>query len=48
MKNVKKVYFQAPDAEILRERFKSIRNDLNDSDLILRYDLEQFLLPNEL
>ncbi len=41
-------HYKAPDAEILRERFKSIRNDLNDSDLILRYDLEQFLLPNEL
>lgn len=48
MKNLRKVYFQAPDAEILKERFLSIRDDIADSSLLCRYDVGQFLLPNEL
>lgn len=48
MKNLKKVYFQAPDAEMLKERFLSIRSDIPDSMLQIRYDIGQFLLPNEL
>lgn len=48
MKNLSKVYFQAPDADNLKERFLSIRTDLPISSLITRFDLGQFLLPNEL
>jgi len=48
IKNLKKVYFQAPDAEILKERFLSIREDIQEDKLVCRYDLGQFLLPNEL
>lgn len=48
MKNLKKVYFQAPDAEILKERFLSIRSDISDVMLQTRHDVGQFLLPNEL
>lgn len=48
MTNLKKVYFQAPDAENLRERFLSIRDDIDQSKLLVRKDIGQFLLPNEL
>lgn len=48
MSNLKRVYFQAPDAEILIERFKAIKDDINGIELIPKYDLEQFVLPNEL
>ncbi|NDW10495.1 hypothetical protein [Dysgonomonas sp. 520] len=48
MKNLKKVYFQAPDASVLKERFLSIRTDIPDNMLQERYDVGQFLLPNEL
>ena len=50
MKNLKRVYFQAPDAEILIERFKAIKNDIKEKDieLIPKYDLEQFVIPYEL
>lgn len=48
MKNLKRVYFQAPDAEILIERFKAIKDDVENIELIPKYDLEQFVLPNEL
>ena len=47
MKSLQKVYFQAPDADILKERFLSIRDDIESSSLLPRFDLEQFLLPNE-
>jgi hypothetical protein len=46
MPNLKKVYFQAPDCEILKERFLAIRDDI--SDLVLRRDKDQFVFPNEL
>lgn len=48
MKDLKKVYFQAPDANNLKERFLSIRDNIEKSSLLERYDLEQFVLPNEL
>nr|WP_288210272.1 hypothetical protein [uncultured Dysgonomonas sp.] len=48
MKNLKKVYFQAPDAENLKERFLSIRTDIPQDQLLCRHDVGQFLLPNEL
>lgn len=50
MKDLKRVYFQSPDAEILIEKFKAIKNDIKEKDieLIPRYDLEQFVIPYEL
>lgn len=47
MKKLKRVYFQAPDAEDLRERFLAIRDDLKKDDLLIRTDLKQFVFPNE-
>lgn len=47
MKNLKRVYFQAPDAKDLRERFLAIRDDLKNEDLLVRTDLRQFVFPNE-
>jgi len=47
MKDLKKVYFQAPDAEKLKERFLAIRNDISDENLITRFDKDQFVFPNE-
>lgn len=47
MVNLSKVYFQSPDAEILKERFLSIRDDIPDNLLLVRKDVGQFLLPNE-
>lgn len=46
MDSLKKVYFQAPNADKLSERFLSIRTDIKT--LLPRFDLDQFLLPNEL
>ncbi len=48
MGSLNKVYFQSPEAEIIRERFYSIRNDVPNKDLLVRNDVGQFLLPNEL
>ena len=48
MKNIEKVYFQAPDADNIKERFQAIRDDLDGKILVTRFDLDQFLLPNEL
>jgi len=42
-----KVYFQAPDAEDLRERFLAINDTIDQRNLVLRKDLMQFTLPNE-
>jgi hypothetical protein len=47
MNQLKKVYFQAPDAENLRERFLAVRDDINKNDLLIRTDLKQFVFPNE-
>lgn len=48
MTNLKRVYFQAPDAEILKERFQAFKDDLTGVELISKFDVGQFLLPNEL
>lgn len=48
MKNLKRVYFQAPDANALKERFQAIRSNIDPKDLVPRFDTEQFLLPDEL
>lgn len=47
MKDLNKVYFQAPDAQDLRERFLAIRDNLNKENLVIRTDLKQFVFPNE-
>jgi hypothetical protein len=48
MDKLEKVYFQAPDAQNLVERFESVRPDMDIKKLIPRFDTDQFLLPNEL
>lgn len=48
MKDLKKVYFQAPDAENIRERFLSIREDIAHNMLVPHSNIDQFLLPKEL
>lgn len=48
MPALRKVYFQAPDAENLRERFLAIRDDITPENLVLRKDKDQFVFPNEL
>lgn len=48
MTNLKRVYFQAPDAEILKERFEALKDDLKGIELLTKFDVGQFLLPNEL
>lgn len=47
MKNLKTVYFQAPDADDLKERFLAIRTDIKDENLKIRKDVNQFVFPNE-
>lgn len=48
MTNLNKVYFQAPDAENIKERFLSIRSNIKVENLISRFNVDQFFLPNEL
>jgi len=48
MTKLKRGYVQAPDADILIERFKAIRDDLSGIEILPKYDLGQFVLPNEL
>lgn len=48
MESLRRVYFQAPDADNLKERFQAIRDDIPIENLIPKYDTEQFFLPNEL
>lgn len=48
MKNLSKVYFQSPDAKNISERFLSIVPESKNIQLILRENVNQFLLPNEL
>lgn len=45
---LEKVYFQAPDAANLKERFKIIKDSIPDKKLITVTDLDQFTFPNEL
>lgn len=47
MKNLEKVYFQAPDADVIKERFLAIRDNIPDKDLIIRKDVIQFVFANE-
>lgn len=48
MTNLKRVYFQAPDADNLKERFQAFKDDINGIELVSKFDVDQFLLPNEL
>jgi hypothetical protein len=48
MTQLKKVYFQSPDADALKERFQAFKDNLTGIELISRFDVAQFLLPNEL
>lgn len=48
MNKLKRVYFQAPDAEIMKERFQEIKDDLTGVELLNKYDVGRFFLPNEL
>ena len=48
MTNLKKIYFQAPDADIMKERFQALRDDMTGVELLSKFDVGQFLLPNEL
>ena len=48
MTSLKKVYFQSPDAGKIKERFLSVRSDIQDSYLYERTNTDQFLLPDEL
>lgn len=48
MTKLKRVYIQAPDADIVIERFKAMRDDLSGIEILPKYDLGQFVLPNEL
>ena len=47
MKTLRKVYFQAPDADDLEERFKALETR-DGIELVKRFDKLQFLIPNEL
>lgn len=50
MSGLKTVYFQAPNehAKEIRERFRAIRKDYNDLNLVVYNDCDQFFLPPEL
>lgn len=48
MGKLSKVYFQSPEAKIIKERFQSICTRIDEKDLVLKEDTGQFLLPNEL
>jgi hypothetical protein len=48
MKSLTKVYFQSPQADILRDRFTAILPSFNKNQLIVYNDVGQFLLPDEL
>lgn len=47
MQGLKKVYFQAPDADSIKERFLAIRNDIKAESLLSIKDVHQFAFPNE-
>lgn len=48
MKYLEKIYFQNPQTNQNIERFKTIRNDLNDKSFIAYENCTEFLLPDEL
>ena len=47
MNKLEKVYFQAPDANDIKERFLAIRDDIAPDKLLTRFDVKQFVFPNE-
>jgi hypothetical protein len=48
MTKLEKVYFQSPEATGLIERFSSIRNDIDPTQLVPIENCAQFYIPNEL
>ena len=48
MSNLKKVYFQDLNPDMIIDRFKAIRTDIPEKDLVSVINTEQFYLPNEL
>ncbi|NHZ86755.1 MAG: hypothetical protein GWP19_12915 [Planctomycetia bacterium] len=48
MENIKRIYLQDPNPQILKERFQAIRSDITDDKIICLEKCEQFYLPNEL
>lgn len=48
MKNLSKVYFQAPDAENIKTRFQAVRSNMLPKDLVAYPEVGSFLLPDEL
>jgi len=48
MSQLRRVYFQSPEADSLIERFNAIKDEVKNIELVPMADVEQFLLPNEL
>ena|ERR1700757_4467 len=48
MHGLNKVYFQAPDADNIKERFLSILPTMENDRLVSRFNVDQFFLPDEL
>lgn len=48
LSNLKKVYFQSTESDAIKERFRSVRNDISENNLIPKNDLKQFLMPDEM
>jgi len=48
MNDLKKIYIQAPDAHDLKEKFSSIRQDFDKSQIVTIKNIDQFFLPHEL
>lgn len=48
MENLKRIYLQDPEPQILKEKFQAIRPDITDDIIVQIEKCEQFYLPNEL
>jgi len=48
MRNLKTVYIQDLDPKVIRDRFRSITNNISDADIVLSADKDQFVFPYEL
>lgn len=48
MTQLRKVYLQSPEADALEDRFKAIKDDLTNIEIVKVKDVGQFYLPNEL
>ncbi len=48
MGNLKTVYIQDINPKIIRDRFRAIKNNIGDTDIVLSDDKDQFLSPYEL